>query len=154
MARVTFEATVIRPDGTGSGTFVVVPLDIRALFGRARPPVRVTINDYTWRSTIAVYGGQPHIGIAREHREAAGIAPGDRISVSLESDEEPRVVELPADLAAGIAADADVAARFERMPYTHRLEYARWIEEARRPETRARRIEAAVQRIRESLPVR
>jgi hypothetical protein len=154
MARVTFEATVFRPEGTGTGTFVIVPIDVRAAFGRARPAIRVTINGYTYRSTIAVYGAESYVGIAREHREAARVTVGDRVTVGLEIDDAPRTIDLPGDLAAAIGADADVAGRFERMPYTHRLEYVRWVGEAKRPETRTRRIAAAVERIRESRPAR
>lgn len=150
MAKVSFETTLIRPEGLGTGTFVVVPVDVRAVFGRARPPVRVMLNGHTYRTTIARYGSESLIGIAREHREAAHVTAGDSVTIEVESDEDPRTVDLPADLATAIAADADVAERFDRMPYTHRLEYARWIDEARRPETRTRRIEAAVERIRAS----
>jgi uncharacterized protein DUF1905/bacteriocin resistance YdeI/OmpD-like protein len=152
MARVSFEATLVRPEGTGTGTFVVVPVDVRAVFGRARPPVRVTLNGHTYRTTIAVYGSESYIGIAREHREAAHITAGDRVLVEVETDEDPRIAEIPTDLEAAIAADPEVAQRFGAMPYTHRLEYARWIDEAKRPQTRTRRIEAAVNRIRASRP--
>jgi hypothetical protein len=154
MARVSFEATLVRPEGTGTGTFVVVPVDVRAVFGRARPPVRVTLNGHTWRSTIAVYGSESYIGIAREHRGAAHVTAGDRVTVEVESDEDARTVEVPPDLGAAIAADPEVAQRFDAMTYTHRLEYARWIGEARGPATRSRRIDSAVERIRTSRPAR
>lgn len=152
MARITFEATVTQPDGPGGGTFVVVSGDVRAVFGRARPAVVATINGHPWRTTVTVYGGAAYLGIAREHREAAGVAAGDRMTVGVERDDAPRVVEVPDDLAAAAAADPAVAARFGAMPYTHRLEYVRWIEEAKRPETRSRWIASAVERIRDSRP--
>jgi Bacteriocin-protection, YdeI or OmpD-Associated/Domain of unknown function (DUF1905) len=152
MPPISFEATVTRPEGTGTGTFVVVPVDVRAVFGRARPPVRVTINGHSYRSTIAVYGSQSYVGIAREHRDAAHIAPGDRVTVDVESDYEPRSIEVPEDLAAALAVDAEAGRAFEQMPYTHRLEYVRWLDEAKRPETRARRVAASVERIRASKP--
>ena len=146
MARITFEA-LLQSDTASGGAFVAVPGDVRAVFGRARPRVRVTINGHTWRSTLSVYGRASLLGINRAHREAAGVAPGDTVAVVVESDEEPRTVEVPAELAAALAASPEAQGRFDAMPYTHRLEYVRWVEEAKRPETRARRIPAAIERI-------
>jgi hypothetical protein len=147
MARISFDALLHRDDGS-SGIYVRIPLDVRAAFGRARPAVRVTINGHTWRSTISVYGGVSMLGINRANREAAGIAAGEVVSVLLESDDEPRTVDVPADLAEALDAAPDARAAFDAMPYTHRLEYVRWLDEAKRPETRTRRLDAAVDRIR------
>jgi hypothetical protein len=76
-----FEAVVETED---EGVFVQVPLDVKAIFGRARAPVTVTINGHSWPSTVAVYGGRSYIGLRRELREAAGIEPGDTVTVTLE----------------------------------------------------------------------
>jgi hypothetical protein len=89
----------------GSGVFIEVPLDVPALFGRARPAVRGTIDGHPFRSTVAVYGGRYYLGVKRALREAAGVAAGDAVVVELEADEEPRTVEPPADLAAALAGD-------------------------------------------------
>jgi Bacteriocin-protection, YdeI or OmpD-Associated/Domain of unknown function (DUF1905) len=135
--------TVLRTEGPG--TFVEVPLDVPALFGRARAPVQVTINGYRFRSTVAVYGGRYFLPMKRAVREAAGVAAGDLVVVEVEADEEPREVEVPEDLAAALAADA---AAFERISYTHRREYVEWVVAAKRPETRRRRVEETVARLR------
>jgi Bacteriocin-protection, YdeI or OmpD-Associated/Domain of unknown function (DUF1905) len=130
------------------GMLVEVPLDIPALFGAKRPPVRATVNGHTFRSTIAVYGGRYFLGLNREVREAAGVALGDRIVVELERDDEPRVVEIPAPLAAALQEDAQARSEFEGLSFTHRREYAEWIAEAKRDETRARRVARAVEMLR------
>jgi hypothetical protein len=138
--------TVLQTEGPG--TFVEVPLDVPALFGRARAPVQVTINGHRFRSTVAVYGGRYFLPVKRAVREAAGVAAGDLVVVEVASDEEPREVEVPEDLAAALAADAAAAAAFERISYTHRREYVEWVAEAKRPETRRRRVDETVARLR------
>jgi len=143
-----FETTLWRPDGEGTSTFIPVPLDVRATFGRARPPVLVTVNGYTYRSTIAVYGGHSYLPVNREHRERAGVAPGDTVTVELTSDADSRQVDMPDELRVALDADADVRARFDALSYSHRREYVIWIEGAKRPETRKRRISQTVQRLR------
>ena len=138
--------TVLRTEGPG--TFVEVPLDVPALFGRARAPVQVTINGYRFRSTVAVYGGRYFLPVKRAVREAAGVAAGDLVVVEVAPDSQPREVEVPEDLAAALAADPAAAAAFERLSYTHRREYVEWVAEAKRPETRRRRVDETVARLR------
>jgi uncharacterized protein YdeI (YjbR/CyaY-like superfamily) len=92
------------------------------------------------------------LGFKRELREAAEIEEGDVVDLDLELDTEPREVEVPPDLAS--AFDDEARAAFEHMSYTHRKEYADWITEAKRPETRKRRVTKAVELIRESKPQR
>jgi hypothetical protein len=142
-----FEAHV-QTDEESGGCYVEVPLDVRTVFGRARAPVRVTVGSVTWRSTVAVYGGRSYLPLRREIREAAGVAPGDVVQVELASDEEPRTVEPPSDLAEALAGDADAQALFETLSYTHRRDYVRWVEDAKRAETRARRVGRAVELLR------
>jgi predicted RNA-binding protein with TRAM domain len=142
-----FETTLWRPDGEGTSTFIPVPLDVRATFGRARPPVLVTVNGYTYRSTIAVYGGHSYLPVNREHREKAGVAPGDTVTVELTSDADSRQVHVPDDLQAALDGDSAVRARFDALSYSHRREYVIWVEGAKRPETRKRRISQTVQRL-------
>jgi Bacteriocin-protection, YdeI or OmpD-Associated/Domain of unknown function (DUF1905) len=131
----------------GPGNFVDIPFDPGEVFGEARPPVRGTVNGYAFRGRIAKYGGKYMLGFKRELREGAEIEEGDVLDLDLELDTEPREVDVPADLKA--AFDDEAWAAFERMSYTHRKEYADWIEEAKRPETRARRVAKAVEMIRE-----
>ena len=141
-----FRASVERE---GTGTFLRVPPDVVADLGtRKRPPVRVTVGGHTFRSTIAVYGDDFYLPLNAANREAAGVAAGDTVDVTIELDEEPRVVEVPDDLAVALAADADATAAFDRLSYSHRREYVEWIDEAKRAETRARRISGTVERLR------
>jgi hypothetical protein len=135
-----FEAVV----GTeGSGTFVEVPLDVPALFGRVRAPVRVTINGWTWRSTVMRYGERYYLPVNAGNREGAGVVAGDRVEVLLELDAEPRDVPVPPDLADALAA-AGLRDAWDACSYSHRREWVEAIKSAKRPETRTRRIGRAV----------
>jgi uncharacterized protein YdeI (YjbR/CyaY-like superfamily) len=91
-----------------------------------------------------VYGGTSYLGFRREVREAAGIEPGEKVTIELERDDEPRDVVMPDDLAAALAADPGAQDAWERLSYTHRREHVEAIEEAKRDETRRRRIEGAL----------
>ena len=139
--------TTLQVEGR-TATFFEVPLDVPAIFGRARPPVRVTIGDHTYRSTIAVYGGRYFLPLNRQNREAAGVAAGERVTVELEADLEERTVEVPDDLRAALDGDDEARSAFESLSYSHRKEYADWILEAKRDETRRRRIAKTLERLR------
>lgn len=116
--------------------------------GAKRFPVVATVNGYTWRTSVARMGGEFLLGLNREVREGAGVQAGDEVEAVIELDVAPREVDLPADLAAALAADQEASAAFERMAFTHRKEYVRWITEAKRDETRQRRVRQAVEMIR------
>lgn len=135
-----FEAVVATE---GTGTFVEVPLDVPAVFGRVRARVRVTINGWTWRSTVMGYGERYYLPINARNREGAGVAAGDRVEVLLELDTEPRDVAVPADLADALAA-AGLRGAWDACSYSHRREWVEAIESAKRPETRTRRVGRAV----------
>jgi uncharacterized protein YdeI (YjbR/CyaY-like superfamily) len=94
-------------------------------------------------------GGESMVGLNREVREGAGVQAGDNVDVVLELDTAPREVEVPAALAEALAGDAQAKANFESLAYTHRREYAQWIEEAKREETRQRRIGQALEMLRQ-----
>jgi hypothetical protein len=143
--------TVIQVEGK-TATYFEVPLDVRAVFGRARPPVRVTIAGHTYRSTIAPYGGSYMLPLNRANRAAAGVAAGDTVTVELELDDEPRTVDVPDELRVALAGDEEAAAAFDRLSYTHRREYVEWITEAKREETRARRLANTLDRLRAGKP--
>ena len=144
MAEVRFEGVLERE---GSGTFVVVPVDVPAVFGRVRAPVVVTINGHTWRSTLSRYGGRDLLGISRANREAAGIAVGDAVTVELARDSEPRTVAVPDDLAAALDAASGARAAFDGSSFSHRREWVEWVEEAKRPATRERRVRGVVEQV-------
>jgi hypothetical protein len=133
----------------GSGVFIELPLDVPAVFGRARAPVRGTINGHPFRSTVAVYGGRYYLPVNRGLREAAGVAAGDAVVIELEPDDQPRTVDPPADLADALAADPEARAAFAGLAFTHQREYAEWVAQAKRAETRRRRVEQAVAMLRD-----
>jgi hypothetical protein len=142
---LAFTATLELAGKTATG--MTVPADVIERLGAGkRPPVKVTINGHTWRGTVAVMGGRFMLGVAAEHRAAAGVAAGDRLKVRLELDAEPRTVDVPADLAKALKA-AGATEAFERLSFTLRKEHVRAIEEAKKPETRKRRIEKAVEMV-------
>ena len=117
--------------------------------GAKRFPVRATVNGYTWRTTVTRMRGEFLLGLNREVRESAGVEAGDKVEVAIELDTDPREVEIPQALARALSADPDAQAAFERLAFTHRKEYARWIAEAKREETRGRRVARALQMLSE-----
>ena len=128
-----------------NATGLPVPADAVAAMGTGkRPKVRVTLNGYTYRSTVAAYGDVFMLPLSAEHRTAAGVKAGDQVEVTIELDLEPRTVEVPADLAAALAAQPGAAAAFDALSYTMRKEYVRQVEEAKAPATRERRIAGIV----------
>jgi hypothetical protein len=137
-----------------TATMFRVPFDLEEAFGRVRPPVKVTIRGYTWRTTPGVYDRVGHVVVNRAAKAATGVDAGDRVRVRMELDTEPRSVAIPRDLAAALAADPPAKKAFASMSFTHRREYVEWVEEAKRPETRERRVAATVARAREGKPQR
>lgn len=147
----TFTARVVRGEQQDTMGFVVPPEVVARLGKRRCPPVVVTIGAYTWRSTVASMGGELLLGIAKEHRGPAGLKGDEReVRVTLAPDTAPRTVEVPEDLAAALDS-AGVRAGFDGMAPSHRKEWVRNVEEARKPETRARRVAKAVEAAREKL---
>ena len=122
--------------------------------GRKRFPVQATVNGYTWPTTVAPMRGEYLVGLNREVRAAAGVEAGDVVEVLVELDTEPREVDVPEPLASALAADANARAAFDALSFTHRKEYARWITEAKRTETRDRRVAQALERLHQRKPLR
>ena len=140
----TFRVTIVR---NGSICYIPLTFDPKALFGKLRAPVKVTLNGYTFRSTIAAMGGPPCIPFRRSHREAAGLEGNETLNVRLDLDTETRTVKAPADLVKALKA-ASLWERWQELSYTHQREHAEAIADAKKPETRVRRIERALQMIR------
>ena len=135
---VDFRTTVVLNGKTATG--LQVPDEVvAALGGGRRPPVTVTLGGYDYRTTVAPMGGAFWIPLAAEHREAAGVQAGQEVDVRVELDTAPRETPLPADLAA--ALDDSARAFFDGLAPSHRKEWVRWVEEAKKPETRAARVE-------------
>ena len=122
--------------------------------GAKRFPVRATINGYSWRTSVTRMRGEFLLGLNREVREAARVEAGDPVAVEIALDDAPRTVELPEDLAAALAADPSAQRAYDALSYTHRKEYARWVSEANREDTRERRVAEVVRRLREGQPPR
>ncbi len=140
-----FRTTVVLGGKTATG--LQVPDDVVArLDGGRRPPVVVTVEGYTYRTTVAPMGGAFWIPLAAEHREAAGVRAEQEVEVSVELDTAPREVRVPDDLAA--AFQDDVRTAFDGLAFSHRKEWVRWVEEAKKPETRAARIDRTVESLR------
>lgn len=146
MKSKTFKTTIARE---GSMCFIPVPFDPAPVFGRVRAPVKVTLNGYTYRSTIASMGGTVCIPLRKSNREAAGLDGGETLEVKLDLDTEKRDVEPPADFVKALKAVPAACQRWPELTYSHQREHVEAIEQAKKPETRTRRIESAVQMIAE-----
>ena len=140
----SYRTTIVRD---GSMCFIPVPFDPKPVFGKVRAPVKVTLNGHTYRSTIAAMGGTVCIPLRKSNREAAGLEGNETLRVTLELDADKREVSPPADLVKALKAAPPAWDRWRELSYTHQREYAAAVEEAKKPETRARRIERAVQAI-------
>jgi hypothetical protein len=137
-----FRGTILLGGKTATG--VEVPDHLVAALGSKRPAVRVTIGDHSYRTSIASMGGRFMLPISAEVRQATGVAAGDEVDVELSLDTEPRVVNVPDDLAAALAADSSAGAFFASLSYSNRLRHVLAIEAAKTPETRQRRIDKTV----------
>ena len=146
-----FRATVVLGGKTATG--IQVPDEVVEKLGSGkRPAVVVTVGGHTYRTTVAPMGGAYWIPLAAEHREAAGVQAEQEVDVVVELDSAPREVAVPDDLSA--AFDDDVRARFDALAFSHRKEWVRWVEEAKKPETRTARIEKTVVSLREGRKTR
>ncbi|ADP83607.1 YdeI/OmpD-associated family protein [Pseudofrankia inefficax] len=139
-----FRTTVELHGATATG--IEVPPDVVAeLNSGKRPKVTVTIGPHSYQTTVAPMGGRYLVPLSAENRRAAKVAAGDEVEVELVLDVAPRVVEVPDDLAAAIAAVPSAQATFEALAFTHRKEWVRWVVEAKKPETRQTRITKTVE---------
>ena len=148
MASLRLTATLV-PRGSAAAVVLTEKQVAAVGEGAKRFPVVATVNDYTWRTTITRMRGEFLLGLNREVRKQARVEAGDTVDVKLELDAAPREVEVPQALAAALAQDAKAHASFQRLAYTHRKEYARWIDEAKREETRQRRVSEALELLRQ-----
>ena len=127
-----------------------VPPEVVESFGAGkRPPVRVTINGYTYRNTVAVYGGVYMVGVAADHRGPANVKGGDVVDVDLELDTAPREVDVPAELQAALDADPAAKATFDGLSYSNKSWHALQVTGTKNVETRTRRIEKSIATLRE-----
>ena len=139
-----FRATVELGGKTATG--IEVPDDVVAALGPgSRPPVTVTVGGHSYSTTVARMGGRFLVPLSAENRTAAGVAAGDQVDVGIEPDTAPREVEVPADLTEALAGDDAARATFDGLSFTHRKEWVRWVEEAKKADTRATRLAKTVE---------
>lgn len=149
MKKLTFTA-VIQAAG-GGGAFVHVPFDVEKAFGKKRVPVHATIDGAAYRGTLVRMGTPEHLLVVlKEIRRRIGKDIGDSVDVIVWEDVEERTVELPADVLEALDAAPDAKERFEKLSYTHRREYVNHINDAKKEETRRRRIEKTIEALRKS----
>lgn len=144
---MTFSATLTRePDS--AATFIGIPFNVMDVWGTtARVAVKGIINGYAFRGSIMPYGGVHYLGVSRDIREAIGAKAGDVVEVSLEMDKDPRSVSIPADLAAQLEAHPAAKIRWAKLSYSHQKEYIDSIEEAKKSETRVKRILGTIEKL-------
>lgn len=122
-----------------TATGIEVPPELVEAFGASkRPPLRVTVNRYTYRNTIAAMGSKYMVGVSTEHRGGAGVGGGDVVDVDIELDDAPRTVEVPPELAKALARDEAAKATFDGLCYSNQRRHADRIASAKTDETRQR----------------
>lgn len=143
-----FTAPLEQKGKTATG-IPVPPAVLDALGAGKRPPVSVTINGHTWRTSIGSVDGLPMIPVSAEQRQAAGVRAGDLLDVEIEVDSAPRTVDVPPDLAAALDADPAARAAFDRLSYSHKRQHVLAVKGTQNPDTRRRRIEKALAMLRD-----
>ncbi|MGH9838385.1 MAG: YdeI/OmpD-associated family protein [Blastocatellia bacterium] len=143
--RIVLEADEKYPNVTA----ITIPFDVEAAFGtRARTAVRGTINGFPYRSSIfPMGGGKFYMVVNKEMREGANAKAGDLLDFVMERDDAPRTIETPSDFAKALKANKAAQAAWEKLSFSHKREYARAIIEAKKPETRTRRIESTIEKL-------
>jgi hypothetical protein len=138
-----FKSTVELGGKTATG--IEVPANVVEKLGPGkRPAVNVTVGGHTYRTTVASMGGRFMIPLSAENRTAAGVAAGDAVQVTIELDDAPRDVVVPADFAKALQQDPKAQAFYDGLAYSHRKRWVTSIEDAKTDETRQRRIAKAV----------
>ena len=134
----------------GGGALVPVPRDVAAKMGlKGMPRVQAVIAGQPYRGSLMPMGdGTYCLGVLKSIQEAAGVKQGDKVTVEIELDTAPRLIEPPADLAKALARDKRASGAWEKLSFTNKKEIARSLEEAKKPETRERRLAAALQKLR------
>jgi hypothetical protein len=139
MKKQTFTATI--QNAGGGGAFVEVPFDVEEAFGSKKPKIKAIIEGVPYRGLLTRMGSEHHLLIILKGiREQIGKSFGDEITVTVEPDTEPRVVEVPKDLMKELKKDKEAKVFFDKLSYTHQKEYVTWIMEAKKEETRQNRV--------------
>jgi hypothetical protein len=142
-----FRTTILSGGKTAAGIEIPVAV-VDALGSSRKPAVKVTINGYQYRSTVATVNGVFMIGVSNDVRQAAGVAAGEEVDVTLELDTEPRTVVIPPELEELLAADPAARAALDKLSYSNQRRIVEPIDAAKTPETRQRRIDKAIESLR------
>ena len=134
--RVKLNGDASRSDATASFT---LPFDTREVWGKAKVPVKVTINGYTWRSTVGNRGGIQYIVVNAEARRDAGVKAGDVVTIALEPDTAKRKIDIPVPLQRALGAK--LTQKLNGLSFSHKKEFVVWYAEAKKEDTRVRRVE-------------
>lgn len=145
--KTTFTTSILLDDKINATGIRIPPENIAELGKGKKPPVKVTLNGFTYRTTVAAYGDVYMIPLSKERREAAGVQARDIVEITLELDLEPRMVEIPEDLAAAFATHPGARAAFDELNYSTRKEYVRQVESAKTQGTRERRIAGIIAKL-------
>lgn len=146
-----FRTTILQSGPTATG--IRIPDEVVESLGAGkRPPVRMTVNGYTYRSTVAVMGGAYMVGFSSEHRAASGLAGGDEVDVDVELDTAPRTVDLPPDFGAALDAEPDARRTFDALSNSNKGWHVSSITGAKTDETRQRRIARSVEALSQGRP--
>jgi bifunctional DNA-binding transcriptional regulator/antitoxin component of YhaV-PrlF toxin-antitoxin module len=145
MAKAGLRFSAPMEEANGAGRWVEVPPEVAAAFPGKLAPVRALVNGHEYRSRLSVYGGRSYLGLRADIRREAGIEIGDILDIELALDDEPRIVEEPAEFAAALAGSTEARRRYDALSFTHRKECARWVGEAKRQETRDRRAAKSIE---------
>ena len=142
--------TAVIQNAGGGGAFVDIPFDVEKVFGAKKPRVRAVIEGVPYRGILSRMGGEQHILIILKGiREQIGKSFGDEITITVEPDTEPRLIEVPKDLAKELRKEKEAKAFFDKLSYTHRREYVNWINEAKKEETRRNRIVKTIEMLKQ-----
>jgi len=142
-----FRTKILRSGKTAAG--IEVPSKVVAALGSKRPPVRATINGFTYRTSVASMGGKFMLGVPPEFREGARVKAGDTVDVDLELDTQPREVAIPPDFSAALGRNADAKRSFDGLTYSNRRRLVIAIEAIKSPETRQRRIAKTIDQLKD-----
>lgn len=144
--------TAVIQNAGGGGAFVEVPFDVEKEFGSKRPKIRAMIDGVAYRGILTRMDTDCHVlGIRKEIREQIGKTLGDEVTITVELDTEPRVVEIPSELKKAFRTEKEAKAFFEKLSYTHQREYVTWIDEAKRTETRQNRIAKTIEMLKKGI---
>jgi bifunctional DNA-binding transcriptional regulator/antitoxin component of YhaV-PrlF toxin-antitoxin module len=129
---------------TSEATGITIPFDVEAVFGSKRVPVCGNINGAAFRSTLVRMAGKYVMVVPKKLREAANVKSGEIVSIEMKRDYAPRIVEPPADLAKALKENSPAKKVWEKLSFTHKKEFALAIEDAKKPETRTRRVQKTI----------